>query len=84
MDEFEQIFFGSGVWFGLLIYLAVIGLTSLKCKYLGILYIPVSLLLASEYIDRATNENKLFWCAIIMLISIPFLVFNLWRGKNDI
>jgi len=84
MGVFEELFFGEGMWFGLLFYLSVIGLTSLRVKYLGVLYIPISLLLALEYIERATDENNLFWCAIIMLISVPFMLFNLWKGKSSL
>ena len=83
MDAFESLFFGSGMWFGLLFYLTVIGLTSLKVKYLCVLYLPLTLLLVLQYIERATDENNLFWCAIIMAVSIPFMLFNLWKGKSD-
>lgn len=83
-QAFEELFFGSGMILGLLLYLTIIGLTALRVKYLGVLYIPLSLLLVLEYLGRATEENNLFWGAIIMLVSVPFLLFNLWKGQSSI
>jgi len=78
---FDELFFGSGMFLGLVLYMAIIGLSSIKVKYLGVLYLPISLLLSIEYLNRGSESNNCFWGAIIMLISVPFLLFNLWKGK---
>jgi len=83
-ETFTELFFGSGMILGLLLYLTVIGLSALRVKYLGILYIPLSCLLILEYLERASDTNNCFWGAIIMMVSIPFLFWNLWKGKADI
>jgi len=83
-ETFTELFFGSGMILGLLIYLTIIGLSALRVKYLGILYIPLSCLLVLEYLERASDTNNCFWGAIIMMVSIPFLFWNLWKGKADI
>lgn len=82
-EAFTELFFGSGMWLGLILYMAIIGLTALRVKYLGVLYMPISLLLALEYLERGSSSNNCFWASIIMFLSVPFLIVNLWKGKSS-
>lgn len=82
-QAFEELFFGNGMILGLLLYLTVVGLSALKVKYLGVLYAPLSFVLVLEYLDRATNTNNCFWGAILVCLSIPFLIINIFRGKSE-
>ena len=80
---FNELFFGSGMWFGLILYMAIIGVTALRVKYLGVLYMPISLLLVLEYLERGSESSNCYWGALIMFISVPFLIINLWKGKSS-
>ena len=80
---FNELFFGSGIFLGLIFYMAIIGLTALRVKYLGVLYIPISLLLTLEYLEHGPSSSNCYWGAIIMFISVPFLLINLWKGKTS-
>lgn len=82
-QAFEALFFGAGCWLGILLYLVVIGLACARVRYLGLLGIPISILLAIEYMGRATAENNLAWCAIIMFLSVPFLLFSVFRKGSS-
>ena len=69
-DAFQALFFGSGSWLGILLFLSIyLGLT-LKWKYAGVLFLPVTIFLGLDYIS-----HDLAWHAIIIWISSLFLMF---------
>lgn len=74
---FDELFFGTGAWLGLLLLLALIMVLSAKIKYSGVLMLPVSIFLGIAYLD-----NDLFWHGIIMFFCAVFVVINLARPSD--
>jgi hypothetical protein len=73
-SAFEALFYGSGSWLGLLLFLSIMMGLLLKWKYTGTLLLPISLFLGIEY----SNKN-LGWHAIIMFISAIFTVLYMLK-----
>ena len=65
----EALFFGSGSWLGILLFLTLIVALIIKWKYSGILLFPVTLFLGLEYLDQSLN-----WHATIMFFSTVFML----------
>jgi len=75
-DFFTQLFFGSGVWLGLLILVMFFLLLRVVNKYSIIITFPICLLIGFEYLTL-----DLGWqCLIIWLASVVILI----SGAQDI
>ncbi len=74
---FQELFYGSGAWLGILLLLSIIIGLSLKEKYAAVMMLPVCIFLGIDYIT-----NDLLWNALIMFFSSIFIVFNLARNKK--
>jgi len=74
---FDALFYGSGMWFGLLLILSMcIGLM-LKWKYSGILTAPVTTFLGLDYLSR-----DLGWGAIIMFFTTIFTIIYVYLSRK--
>lgn len=76
---FQELFYGSGAWLGLLLMLALILVMTRVTKYSGLLMLPVCVFLAIDYL----SYPALMWNAIIMFFASAFILINLVRGKAD-
>jgi hypothetical protein len=74
---FDELFYGSGAWLGILLLLVIILGISLKTKYAGLLMIPVTVFLGIDYLTE-----DMLWHSIIMFITSVFVVINVFR-KGD-
>ena len=74
---FEELFYGSGAWLGLLLLLAIITGLMARSKEISVLMIPVTLFLAIDYFGR----EMLIWNGIIMLCTTVFIVMANMKGK---
>jgi hypothetical protein len=75
---FQELFYGSGAWLGLILLLALITVLSARIKYTGVLLLPVSIFLGIDYLN-----NDLMWHGIIMFFCAVFVVINLARPQED-
>lgn len=73
-DVFTELFYGGGSWLMLIILVSMILVISVKIKYSLIIFIPISIFLGFNYLNKATPINHLDWCAVIMWILPIFLV----------
>jgi hypothetical protein len=74
---FDALFYGSGMWFGILLILGMcIGLM-LKWKYSGVLTVPVTTFLGLDYLNR-----DLGWPAVIMFFATIFTVIYVIMQKK--
>ena len=77
---FEALFYGSGSWLGLLLFLSIMTGLLLKWKYTGVLVLPITLFLRIDYMDK-----NLGWQSIIMFLTsifvLLYLVKELKRGR---
>lgn len=73
---FESLFFGSGMILGLLLIIILILSIASKWKWGNIFVLPITILMAMEYISRLnqTGDYKHFWGAIICFLLSVFIV----------
>jgi len=75
---FTELFYGSGAWLGLLLFLAIIIGLAFSNKYVGVLMLPVSIFLAISYLDYPS----LLWHGAIMFICAIFIVVHLLMERD--
>ena len=78
---FEELFYGSGMWLGLLLLLSIIIALALKNKYASVLTIPITLFLGIDYITNAETTSH-YWGALIMFFTTVLVMFQLARKRN--
>jgi len=80
-EIFNELFFGSGGWLGLLLLLTIIVLLGMKSKVLAVLFIPLSIFLGVTYLQNLDPSNDLMWGGILMFLATIFLTVRL--AKDD-
>lgn len=78
-EVFEELFYGSGMWLGILLILAMVIGISLKTRYSGVLMLPVCIFMGINYISNGTGNQ--LWGAIIMFFAGTFLALNMMRNS---
>jgi len=73
-DFFNELFFGSGSWLGVLLLLAFVVGTLMRWKYSGVLLVPVTVFLAIDYLN-----HDLGWQSIIMFVTSVFILMYMAR-----
>lgn len=68
-QAFESLFFGSGSWLGLLLFICMFLGLQFKWKHTGALTIPIAVFIGIEYLD-----NDLGWQALIMFFTALFIM----------
>jgi hypothetical protein len=74
---FDELFFGSGMWLGLLLFISIIIVVSLKAKYAGIIMFPATVFLAINYFTKS-----FMWGGILMLITGIFVILTMSKGND--
>jgi hypothetical protein len=77
-DVFNALFFGSGSWLGLLLFLMLIVGLAMTKREMGVVMFPVSLLIGIAYL-----ENDLGWHALAMFISCAVVAFIVLENKKN-
>jgi len=75
---FEVLFFGSGSWLGLLLFLTIFLGLMLKWKYASCILIPIAIFIGLEYLT-----NNLGWHAIIMFMTTIFMLSYLAKEAKS-
>lgn len=75
---FTEFLFGSGSLLGLTVLLVFIVLIIAKWKYAGILFIPITVLMAIEYF-----KLDLGWHGVLMLLTTVFILIRLTMDSKD-
>lgn len=73
-EVFEELFFGTGSWLGLLLLITIIIALSLKVRWGGVLTLPILIFLGIDYIT-----NELLWNALIVFFASIFILINIAR-----
>lgn len=76
-DAFLELFYGTGTWLGILIFLSIIIALMLKWKYSGLLLLPVTVFIGLDYL-----ENDLIWQSVMMFISSMFIIIYMGKTMN--
>lgn len=81
-DVFNALLFGSGSWLGLIIIIAVIISVALgtRKKVGSMIFIPVTVFMAIEYLNNVSVNSKFMWSAVIMFILTMFLLWGSIKG----
>lgn len=79
-EAFESLFFGSGSWLGLLLFLVIIIVLLLKWKYTGVLTLPITIFLGLDYLEKSLDWHSMimFFTSIFILL---YLVKELKKGR---
>lgn len=79
IDEvFNALFFGSGSWLGLLLFLMLIVGLAITKREMGVIMFPVALLLGLEYLS-----HDLGWHALMMFIAAAVVAFIVLENKKN-
>ena len=76
-DAFNALFYGTGAWLGILLFLTLIIALFLAWKYTGVLTFPITLYLGISYLN-----NSLLWHASIMFFTSAFILIALYKKKG--
>lgn len=82
-QTFYELFYGSGIWLGILLLLAIVTGLSMRFKYAGLLCLPVTIFIGIDYITNSGGNQNLLWASIIMFFTSIFLVINLMRESKS-
>ena len=85
IDEvFEALFFGSGAWLGLLIFLTLSVSLVLMWKYAGFFVALIILMFEVEYYTRLDDYGNHVWKMIILLFVGLFIgAFSITKINKD-
>jgi len=76
---FEAMFYGEGVYLGLLLYITLIAGLVLKWRYMATLIFPISIFIGLEYLSR-----NLVWPSAVMFFTSIFLLgymIKMFKGR---
>ena len=76
-DVFNALFFGSGSWLGLLLFLAIMIGLLIKTEWSGVLLLPITVFLGIAYLNQ-----DLGWHAIIMFFTSIFIVVYMMKKSR--
>ena len=74
---FDELFYGSGMWLGLLLLIAIVIAISLKTKYAGIITLPATVFIAINYFTE-----EFYWGGILMLLTGVFVIYTTFKGND--
>ena len=85
MSFLENLFFGEGFWFMLIIILAVITIAVFIVPYCGILFLVITIFLGIEYLAKLPQNSNYMWGALVMFLTpiyiIVLMALGFSRGK---
>ncbi len=82
-QAFESLFYGSGAWFGMLLFIILcVGLVK-KWKYSGALIVPIIIAMEVTYYDRLDASGNYIWHMIILLVLAIFIALYTFMGKDE-
>lgn len=69
-DEFfNELMFGSGAWFGLILIIAIVIIVTAHKKISGVLFMPITIFIGIYYLQHLESNNMFIWGAIMMFIT---------------
>lgn len=76
-EAFEALFYGTGSWLGILLFLSILIGLLLKWKYTGALLLPITIFIGIEYLTKDMG-----WYAIIMFFTSVFTLIYMMKGAK--
>jgi len=76
-EFFQELLYGEGAFLGLILILSIVILVTYKYKNAGILFIPICIFMGIQYLGNISASSNFMWCAIIMFLAVPFLLFRM-------
>lgn len=78
-EVFEELFYGSGIWLGLLLIVVLVSAVSMKNRYGAVLCIPITLFFGLDYL--ANGAGTQLWGGVVMFFTTIFLIVQLMRNR---
>ena len=72
-----ELFYGSGFWFMLIIMLALILIISAWNPYGGTLFLPITIFLGIDYMQKISGSSNYMWGAIMMMFASVYILLLL-------
>lgn len=76
-DAFNSLFYGSGSWLGMLLFICLFLGITYAWKKAGVLTFPIAIFIGIEYLD-----NDLGWHSIIMFFLAIFIVLLVLKDSK--
>jgi len=76
-EFFQELLYGEGAFLGLILILTILILVNYKYKNSGILFIPIAIMMGIQYLNNISTSSNFMWCAIIMFLAVPFLLYRM-------
>lgn len=82
-DIFISLFFGEGMWLGLLLFIGIcIGLMK-QWRWSGVIILPIIIMMEVEYVDRLVDDQNMGWPITVLLIFALFTALNTLYGWTN-
>ena len=83
VEFFEELMFGSGAWFGIIIILGLAFLISYNCKYSSMCFILILIFMGFNYLGEIggniSASNSFAWAFFIDMMGVVILAFIFLR-----
>jgi hypothetical protein len=73
---FESLFYGSGSWLGLILFIILLAALIMAWKNLGLITVPISIMLGLTYLN-----HDLGWHSLTMFLYSIFAIIYLSKDK---
>jgi len=80
-EDFESLFFGTGAWLGLLLFMILCVVLVTISKYCVVFVIIIAVMMEMEYYTRYTEYGLHVWKMVILLFFALFLSIASLTGK---
>jgi hypothetical protein len=70
----QELFYGSGYWMMLIVLLAIIIIVSTLFPYGGIFFLPVTIFLGFDYMNKISASSNFMWGALMMIFASIYVL----------
>jgi hypothetical protein len=85
-EAFESLFFGTGMWLGLILFIILAVSVSIKVKYVGFLITCIIIFMGAEYGKRFNISGEVqhaYGLVILFLTAIVILIVTIEGTKEE-
>jgi len=83
-ELFQELFFGSGAWFGLIIIVSLALIVSFRVKYSGVVWTIILLFITLEYLENIAVSDNFMWASVVTIVTMCLTVWHSYgemKGK---
>lgn len=80
-ELFEELFFGAGAWFGLVILVSLALIVSFRVKYSGIVWSIILLFISIEYLNNVAESSNFMWSGVVTIVTMCLIA---WHSYTEV